>query len=68
MNVPDRDELELSRLGHAIVSGTRLATPGASGFAIGPGDDFGNDAHRIARAAQADGVVNEALDAVDFVE
>ena len=51
-----------------MVPGTMLAASGASGFAIGPWDDFGNDTHRIARAAQADGVVNEALDAVDFVE
>ena len=44
-DVPDRDELKLSRLSHAVVSGTRFATPGALGFAIGPRDDFGNDAH-----------------------
>ena len=67
-NVPNGDEFELPGLGHAIVSRTMLAASGASGFAIGPWDDFGDDAHRIARAAQADGVVNEALDAVDFVE
>ncbi len=29
---------------------------------------IGDDAHRIARAAQFDGIVNEALDAVNFVE
>jgi hypothetical protein len=51
-----------------VVAGTKFATPRASGFAVGPRDDFGNDAHRIARASQTDGMVNEALDAVDFVE
>ena len=67
-DVPDRDEHELPGPGHAVVSGARLAAPGASGFAVGPGAHFGDDAHRIARTAQADGIVNEALDAVDFVE
>jgi len=67
-DVPDGDELELPGLGHAVVSGTMFAASGASRFAVGPGDDFGDDAHRIARAAQADGMVDEALDAVDFVE
>ena len=67
-DVPDRDELELPGLLHAVVSGTRLAATRASGFAVGPGDDFGVDAHRVARAAQTHRVINEALDAVDFVE
>ena len=67
-DVPDGDELELPRLRHAVVSGAKFATSGASGLAIGPGDDFGDDAHRIPRTIQADGMVNEALDAVDFVE
>ena len=67
-DVPYGDELELSRLGHSVVSGARLATAGASGLAVGPGNDLGDDAHRVALTAQADGVVNETLDAVDFVE
>ena len=67
-DVPDGDELELPGLGHAIISGAGLAASGAFGSAVGSGNDFGNDAHRIARAAHADGMVNEALDAVDFVE
>ena len=67
-NVPYGDELELPGLEHAVVSRARLTAPGASGFAVGPRDHGGNDAHRIARAAQFDGIVNETLDAVDFVE
>lgn len=67
-DIPDGNELELPRLRHVVVAGTKFATPRASGFAVGPRDDFGNDAHRIARASQTDGMVNEALDAVDFVE
>ena len=67
-DVPDGDELELSGLGHSIIPGARFAAPRASELTVGPGDDFGNDAHRIARATQTDGMVNEALDAVDFVE
>ena len=50
------------------VSGTRLAAAGASGFAVGLWDDLGDDAHRIARAAETDRWVNEALDVVNFVE
>ena len=45
-NVPNGDEFELPRLGHAMVPGTMLAASGASGFAICPANDFGNDAHR----------------------
>ena len=67
-DVPDGDELELPGQGYAVVSGAMLAASGASRFAVGPGDDFGDDAHRIPRATQADGVINEALDAADFVE
>ena len=66
-NVPDRDEFELPRPQHSIISGSWLGATRASGFAVGPGNDYGNDPHRIARAAQSDGVVNEALEGVDFV-
>ena len=54
-NVPNGDEFEPPGLGHAIVPGTMLAASRASGFAIGLGNDFGNDAHRDTRAAQAYG-------------
>ena len=67
-DVPDRDELELAGLGHAVVSGTRLAATGASGAAVGPRDDLGDDARLVALSSQSDGMVNEALEAVDFVE
>ena len=67
-DVPDGDELELPGLWHVVVSGAGLSAPGTCGFAVSSGDDFSDNPHRIARAAQADRVVNEALDAVDFVE
>jgi hypothetical protein len=67
-NVPNGDEFELPRLGHAIVSGTMLAASGASGFTIGPRDNLGDDPHLVAVSTHSDGMVNEALDAVDFVE
>ena len=67
-NIPDRDEFELSGLGHSVVSGTRLSATRASGFAVGSRNDFGNDAQGFVISAQSDGMVNEALDAVDFVE
>ena len=67
-NVPDRDELEFPWLGHAVVSGARLPAAGASGLAVGPGDDLGDDPHLVAFSTHSDGMVNEALDAVDFVE
>jgi hypothetical protein len=67
-DVPDWYELELPGLGHVVVSRAMFVATGAFGFAVGPGNDLGDNAHRIARATQADGMVNEALDAVDFVE
>jgi hypothetical protein len=45
-----------------------LAASGASGFTIGPRDNLGDDPHLVAVSTHSDGMVNEALDAVDFVE
>ena len=67
-DVPDRDELELSGPGHAVVSGTGFAATRASGFAVGPWNDFGDNARLVSLATHSDGMVNEALEAVDFVE
>ena len=67
-DVPDRDELELAWPGHAVVSGTRLSTAGADGAGVGPWDDLGDDARLVSLSAHSDGMVNEALEAVDFVE
>lgn len=67
-NVPDRDELEFPGPGHAVVSGTRLSTAGASGPGVGPWDDLGDDPRRVSISTHSDGLVNEALEAVDFVE
>ena len=67
-DVPDRDKLELPGLRHAVVSGTRFPATGASWHAVGPGNDFGDDPQSVTLSAQSDGMVNEALEAVDFVE
>jgi len=67
-DVPDGDELELPGLGHAVVSGTRFPTAGASGAGVGPWDDLGDDARLVTVSSHFDGLVNEALEAVDFVE
>ena len=66
--VPDRDELELPGLRHAVVSGTRLSATGASWLAVGPWNDLGDDPRSVTLSAHSDGMVNEALEAVDFVE
>ena len=67
-NVPDRDELELSGPGHAVVSGTGFAATRASGFAVGPWNDFADNACLVSLSTHSDGMVNEALEAADFVE
>ena len=67
-DAPDGDELELPGGVHAVVSGTRISAARASGLAVGSGDDPGDDAYLDALRAQSDGMVNEALEAVDFVE
>ena len=67
-DVPDRDELELAGPGHAVISGTRFSTAGASGSGVGPWDDLGDDPCLVPRSIHSDGMVNEALEAVDFVE
>ena len=67
-DVPDRDELELAGGGRAVVSGARHSAARAFGLAVGPGDDPGDDSGLAVLAAQFDGMVNEALEPVDFVE
>ena len=67
-DVPDRDELEFARPGHAVVSGTRLSAAGAPGTGVGPWNDLGDNARLVSLATHSDGMVNEALEAVDFVE
>lgn len=67
-DVPNWNELELPGQRHVVVSGAALGTSRADGFTVSPRDDFGDDTHRIARAACAYRMVNEALDAMDFVE
>ena len=41
---------------------------GTPGLAVGSGSDLGNDALRFALPVMHDGMVNEALEWVDFVE
>jgi hypothetical protein len=67
-NVSDRDELELAGPGHAVVSGTLLSATGASGSGVGPWNDLGDDPRLVSISTHSDGMVNEALEAVDFVE
>ena len=67
-DVPDRDELEFARVGHAVVSGARLSATGASGAGVGSWNDLGDNARLVSLATHSYGMVNEALEAVDFVE
>ena len=67
-DVPDRDELELAGPSHAVISRTQLSTAGASGFGVGPRDNLGDDPRLVAVSTHSDGMVNETLEAVDFVE
>ena len=67
-DVPDRDELEFARAGHAVVSGARFPAAGADGLAVGPWDDLGDDTRLVSLSTHSDGMVNEGLEAVDFVE
>jgi hypothetical protein len=60
--------LEFPEAWYAVVSGARLSATGASGLAVRPGDDPGDDARLAALRAELDGLVNEAIEAVDFVE
>jgi len=67
-DVPDWDELELAGGGSTVVSRARLSAARASGLAVGSGDDPGDDPGLAALPGQFDGMVNEALEPVDFVE
>ena len=67
-NVPDWDEIEVPRSRHVIVSRARLSTTGAFREAVSPRDDFGDNANLVAFSRHGDGMVNEALEVVDFVE
>ena len=67
-NVPDRDELEFPGPGHVVITGARFSAAGASGFGVGPRDDLGDDPRIAPFTIHSDGMVNEALEAVDFVE
>ena len=67
-DVVDGDEFEGSGLGHAIISGAGFVAPGAPRLAVGSGPDFGDDAQAASLFEQCDGMVNEALEGMDFVE
>ena len=67
-DVPDRDELEFAGPGHSVISRTRLSTTGTSGRGVGPWNDLGDDPRLVSLSTHSDGMVNEALEAVDFVE
>ena len=67
-DIPDGDEFELSWPGHAVVSGARHSAPRASGLGVGSWDDLGDDPRFVALMTHSNGMVNEALEAVDFVE
>jgi hypothetical protein len=55
-------------VGHAVVSGARLSATGASGTRVGSWNDLGDNARLVSLATHSYGMVNEALEAVDFVE
>lgn len=42
-DIPNRDELKLSGLGHVVVSGAGLGTPRADGLTVSSRDDLGED-------------------------
>lgn len=67
-DVPDGNEFELARAGHAVVSGAGFSAAGANGLGVGPWNDLGDDARLVPLSTHSDGMVNEALEAVDFVE
>ena len=66
-DVVDGNELEGSGLGHVVISGARFVAPGASGLAVGSWPDFGDNANGLAFCDARDGMVNEALEWMDFV-
>lgn len=63
-----RGGFELPRPGHAVVSGTLFSAPRASGLGVGSRDDLGDDPLLVALIRHSNRMVNEALEAVDFVE
>ncbi len=67
-DVPDRDEFELPGLGHAVISGACFSATGASGFGVGSRDNLGDDPPAVSVTSHDDRMVNETLEAMDFVE
>ena len=67
-DVPDRNELELARGRHVVVSWAVFLAARANGSGVGSGEDLGDDPRLAAPGNQSDGLVNEALEWVDFVE
>lgn len=67
-DVPDRDKLELAWGRHAIITRAALCAAGANGSGVGSREDLSDDLGLAAMSKQSDGLVNEALERVDFVE
>ena len=67
-DVPNGDELELAGKGHVIVSWTTFLAAGADEPGVRSGDNGGDEARLVSLATHFDRMVNEALEAVDFVE
>lgn len=67
-DVPDRYKLELAGGRHAVVSGSAFRASRANGLGVGSGDDPDDDLGLARPCDRFDGMVNEALERVDFVE
>jgi hypothetical protein len=52
----------------AVSLKSKFTSTGASGLGVGSWDDLGDDPRLVAVSNHCDGMVNEALEAVDFVE
>ncbi len=66
-DVPDRNELKFAGE-HAVVTGPTYPAAGADGAGVGSGYDLGDEARLVSGSAHFHGMVNEALESVDFVE
>ena len=65
-DIPDRDEFEEPGTAGSVISGGDLAAARTARSAVGPRPEFGDDASRLALSGQADAVIDEALETVDF--
>ena len=67
-DVPNRDKLELAGGWHVVVPRAAFLAAGADRPGVRSGNNGGDDACLISLSNHFDRLVNEALEAVDFVE